>query len=155
MEKTEPKKASFQSWRGNNKKQQSRPSSKGRPEAFSPPPRVEQRVPIAWAMFKRDAFLGQGAYGDVYKVECLQSTCLSQDGTCRVKISDQEAANIKEIEQTKNQQDDGSKGPFLNKNRILIKGEFYVIKTINVANLDQKAQFEALNEIETLQIMRS
>lgn len=30
-----------------------------------------------------------------------------------------------------------------------------MIKTINVANLDQKAQFEALNEIETLQIMRS
>ena len=42
MEKTD-KKPSFQSWRGNNKKQQSRPSSKGPKEAFSPTPRVEQK----------------------------------------------------------------------------------------------------------------
>lgn len=50
---------------------------------------------------------------------------------------------------------DGTRSPFLNKSKILLRGEHYVIKTINVANLDQKAQFEALNEIETLQIMRS
>lgn len=50
---------------------------------------------------------------------------------------------------------DGTRSPFLNKCKILLRGEQYVIKTINVANLDQKAQFEALNEIETLQIMRS
>ena len=31
----------------------------------------------------------------------------------------------------------------------------YVIKVINVANLDQKAQFEALNEIATMQMLDS
>lgn len=60
-----------------------------------------------------------------------------------------------EQEENKNVNADGTKNPFLNKSKILRKGEQYVIKTINVANLDQKAQFEALNEIETLQIMKS
>lgn len=78
------KKSSFQSWRGKHTR-----SSSSRPgEVLPVQPRVEQKVPISWSMFKREAFLGQGAYGDVYKVSCLQTTCLSQDGTCRILISD-------------------------------------------------------------------
>lgn len=81
------KKPSFQSWRGSKR-------------ADAPArPRVEQKVPISWDMFQRDAFLGQGAYGDVHRVKCLQTTCLSQDGTCRILISDAEAAKIIEQEQ--------------------------------------------------------
>ena len=36
----------------------------------------------------------------------------------------------------KNINADGSKNPFLNKSKILRRGEQYVVKTINVANLD-------------------
>ena len=39
--------------------------------------------------------------------------------------------------------------------RPLFESEFYVVKIINVANLDQKAQFEALNEIATMQMLES
>ena len=37
-----------------------------------------------------------------------------------------------------------------NIDRPLFQDEFYVIKVINVSDLDQKAQFEALNEIATM-----
>lgn len=87
------KKSSFQSWRGKHTR-----STSSKREMPVVRPR-EQKVPISWSMFKREAFLGQGAYGDVYKVNCLQTTCLSQDGTCRILISDEEAAKIIEQEQ--------------------------------------------------------
>jgi len=35
----------------------------------------------------------------------------------------------------------------------MFQDDFYVAKTINVAHLNQKAQFEALNEIETMQTL--
>ena len=37
----------------------------------------------------------------------------------------------------------------------LFEDEFYVIKVLDVSNLNQKAQFEALNEIATMQSLNS
>lgn len=38
---------------------------------------------------------------------------------------------------------------------MLFKDEYYVSKTINVAHLDERGQFEALNEIATMQTLSS
>jgi len=43
-------------------------------------------VDISWSMFETMKHLGGGAYGDVYKVKCLQSTKVCAQGGERVKM---------------------------------------------------------------------
>ena len=46
-----------------------------------------EEIRISWQLFEKVANLGQGAFGDVLKIKCLKSTCLSKDGTCRIVMS--------------------------------------------------------------------
>jgi len=38
----------------------------------------ETAPPLSWAMFDIASTLGEGAFGDVYKVKCLLSTCINE-----------------------------------------------------------------------------
>ena len=40
--------------------------------------KCEIAPPLSWAMFDIVSTLGEGAFGDVYKVKCLLSTCLNE-----------------------------------------------------------------------------
>lgn len=45
------------------------------------------QIKISWKMFQRDSYLGKGAFGDVLRVRCLESTCLSSEGTGRLVMN--------------------------------------------------------------------
>lgn len=106
-------------------------------------------IEVSWKMFEIVDTLGQGAYGDVFKVKCLQSTIISDQGTERILI------DSKQVKQEKNKQTmlGGVLKP--NQNKTLYEGNFYVIKVINVGILPQEMQFEALNEIDFMQSVSS
>ena len=100
-------------------------------------------------MFEKSKNLGQGAFGDVLKVKCLRSTCLSRDGTCRIVMTQQSVKRAKQ-ERQKAEVAAGRNAAIANDyEKSMFQDDYYVAKTINVAHLNQKAQFEALNEIET------
>ena len=106
-------------------------------------------------MFEKSKNLGQGAFGDVLKVKCLRSTCLSRDGTCRIVMTQQSVKRAKQ-ERQKAEVAAGRNAAIANDyEKSMFQDDYYVAKTINVAHLNQKAQFEALNEIETMQTLNS
>ena len=45
-------------------------------------------------MFKKESTLGTGAFGDVYKVKCLQSTSLGESGITRVVMDPEMSRKI-------------------------------------------------------------
>ena len=45
------------------------------------------QVDINWSMFEKIETLGNGAFGKVYKVKCLQSTKISENGNERVLLT--------------------------------------------------------------------
>ena len=47
----------------------------------------EQSTEISWDMFEIVSTLGNGAFGEVYKVKSLQSTRICESGTERVLLS--------------------------------------------------------------------
>ena len=107
-------------------------------------------------MFQRDSYLGKGAFGDVLRVKCLESTCLSNEGTGRLVMNSKAVKQAKQ-ERARAELAAGRNAAirFENNEKSMFAEEYYVIKVINVANLSQKAQFEALNEIETMQTLES
>ena len=44
--------------------------------ALQASPTGDEPIKISWAMFELVDYLGQGSFGDVLKVKCLESTCL-------------------------------------------------------------------------------
>jgi hypothetical protein len=50
-------------------------------------------VEINWAMFEMVSTLGQGSYGDVYKVKCLKSTSLN--GKERYLLTEKSSKKVK------------------------------------------------------------
>ena len=94
-----------------------------------------EQIRISWRLFEKAANLGQGAFGDVLKVKCLKSTCLSSDVTCRVVMNSQAVKRAKQVRQ-KAQVAAGRNAAISNDfEKSIFQDEFYVAKTINVAHL--------------------
>ena len=99
-----------------------------------------------WEMFEKIETLGNGAFGRVYKVKCLQSTRISSDGNERVLLSQKSIKKTKTLMQRSNV----NTKPTLNQNRSLLQDNFYVIKEIDVTNVPEEVAHEALGEIEIM-----
>ena len=95
-------------------------------------------------MFKKEAQLGEGAFGTVYRVKSLhsvavdishtQSIILDKTNALRKKFN-LPALNLKPTRQV----------------RHLMKDQIYVIKVIDLQNLPDDGKLEALLEIELMQ----
>lgn len=106
-------------------------------------------IEMTWGMFECVSTLGQGAYGDVFKVKCLRSTCVATNGTERVLLTEKQVKKLK-AEMT-------MKGSTLKpiQNRAMLEGNYYVTKVINVEKVPQEVGLEALKEIEFMQSLDS
>ena len=92
-------------------------------------------------MFEMAEYLGQGSFGDVLKVKCLESTCLSEThSSLRCKMGPTAVRKAK-LERARLELAAGrSTGTKLGVwERPLFADDHYVVKVINVADLDQKA----------------
>lgn len=76
----------------------------------------EMATGVDWNMFEKIETLGNGAFGRVYKVRCLQSTRISSDGNERVLLSQKSIKKTKTIMQRSNV----NTKPTLNQNRSLL-----------------------------------
>ena len=56
---------------------------------------MERGIEISWNMFEMTTILGQGAYGDIYKVKCLESTSIGDACGERVMIDEKSSKKIK------------------------------------------------------------
>ena len=102
-------------------------------------------------MFDIVATLGNGAFGQVYKVKCLQSTSACENGSERVLLS-QKSINKVKIAMTRSNH---ATGAMPNQSRSLLKDHNYVIKVIDVAKVPEEIGMEALQEIETMGTLES
>ena len=90
-------------------------------------------------MFEKTAYLGQGAFGDVLKIRCLKSTCLSRDGTSRVIMNQAAVRKAKQVRQKAELAAGRNAAITHDFGKSMFQDEYYVAKTINVAHLNQKA----------------
>ena len=89
----------------------------------------KEKTQIDWSMFEIVATLGEGAFGDVYKVKCLKSTKVSSDST-----GDRVLMSQKSI---KKQKVDVCKTPNQG-NKTLLQDNFYVIKVVDVQSVPEE-----------------
>ena len=105
-------------------------------EAVSPTKQQDQSEPIqiSWDMFVKQGELGRGAYGTVYKVRSLLSTRLGNDGAERVLISQKSLKKAAEQYATQKRK----VGSLVAQGgKQLLKGEYYVIKEVDVDGLTE------------------
>ena len=93
-------------------------------------------------MFECVSTLGNGAFGQVYKVKCLESTKISETGGERVLLKESAIKKVQSKVALTRGSNMASKIP--GQGRSLIKDQFYVIKVIDVAEVPEKIGLEAL-----------
>ena len=109
-----------------------------------------EEIKVCWDLFEKADYSGQGAFGDVLKVKCKQSSCLYNDATSRIKMTAAQEKKAKKDRLMAEEVAGRNAAVLIDLKKSLFEQEFYVIKTINVSHLDEKDQIEALNEIETM-----
>jgi serine/threonine protein kinase len=99
-----------------------------------------------WSMFEKVETLGGGAFGLVYKVKCLYSTKICDNGNERTLLSQ------KSIRKTKNEMSRANVNtkPAQTQGRQMLEDTFYVIKEIDIANVPEAIGVEALGEIDIM-----
>ena len=96
-------------------------------------------------MFEKVSELGEGAFGIVYKVKCLQTTAVDDDSGQRIAYDNKGSATV--IKRKLHQRNLAAHQHGKVKPKPLIADNYYVIKVVDTANLKKEYQDEALKEI--------
>jgi len=117
--------------------------------------KTEQAPPLSWAMFDIVCTLGEGAFGNVYKVKCLMSTCVNEGRPYeRIMMNSTQVKKAKKEMITGGSV--GQQGLYHpDKLKTLIKDQHYVVKVIDVAKVPEDVGLDALREIDLMQTMDS
>lgn len=104
-------------------------------------------VEVGWNMFEKIGKVGEGANGTVYKVKALMNTVFSSEIEGRIELNNPELIKKYGSSQQKLGINMHSSVEKSNRTRQILKDQAYVIKEIDVSVLDEKAAFEAMQEI--------
>ena len=94
-------------------------------DSIKAPEATEEPVETSWEMFEKLEVLGEGkgAFSTVYKVKCLTSTELNDDGITRLQLFLDSSVM--------------TTGSQPGRGRRLLKGKMYAIKEIDVAGIPE------------------